>query len=110
MKIWEHWHQYLNISWEREWRDQYPCFFILEQIILSCNLVPMLVEKGWKTTYFWNAKRFIWVRWGMGFSLSVFFPELSYIEGKSNSFFSNMILAQISNGKIIETDFFFFKF
>lgn len=66
----------------------------------------MLVEKGWKATYFWNTKRFIWVRWGMGFSLSVKFSELSYIEGKSNSFFSNMIFAQISNGRIIETDFF----
>lgn len=40
----------------------------------------------------------------------VMFSELSYIEGKSNSFFSNMIFAQISNGRIIETDFFCCKF
>lgn len=46
----------------------------------------------------------------MGFPLSVMFSELSFIEGKSNSFFSNMIFAQISNGRIIETDFFLVSF
>lgn len=60
---------------------------ILEQATLSYYLVPMLGEKGCKSSYLENTKRLKWVPWGMRSSLSVMFWELSYIGRKSNSFF-----------------------
>lgn len=56
---------------------------VLKQAILSYNLVPMLGEKSWKTSYLWNTNIFKWVQWRVVFSLSVMFWELNCMEGKS---------------------------